>query len=251
MNDKQQNIYSALNFHNCEQNKKLPQKQMQIADSNQNPRFDKNGEEIIWRLKHKSSVGYFITILHLVFFSYILGWWFPIDIIENLINRDLETITMALALLVLLFIALMPIHRLFRLLNQKTIYLTKNHFIIERYLGKTKKLSLAEPLYICIDLPFWTGAMIFGGSSEVKFYKMRLNDKFPFGNIASFIESCGGTNIDEIYPYLLPMIEKRLLDADKNDFLIYKIDLQVEHCHIYPKVDWDKIDKLRDKQNDK
>lgn len=30
MNDKQQNIYSALNFHNCEQNKKLPQKQKEF-----------------------------------------------------------------------------------------------------------------------------------------------------------------------------------------------------------------------------
>ena len=204
-------------------------------------------EDIIWQLKRKSNVGYFITILHLVFFSYILGWWFPIGIIENLINRDLETITMALALLVLLFIAPMPIHRLFRLLNQKNIYMTKNNLIFEKYVGKTKKLSLAEPLYIYIDLPFWTGAMIFGGSSEVKFYKMRLNDRFPFGNVVSFIEVWGGTNIDEIYPYLLPMIEKCLLNADKNDFLIYKIDLQQDE--LYPKINWDKIDKLREANN--
>ena len=203
-------------------------------------------DEILWRLKHKSSVGYFITILHLVFFSYLLGWWFPVGIIENFNGNNLGFVVM---ILVLLCIGLAPIYRLFRLLNQKDIYLTKNHFVIKKHLGKTKKISLAEPLYICIDLPFWVGAMVFGGSSEVKFYKMRLNDKFPFGNIASFIEDWVGTNIDKIYPYLLPMIEKRLLDADKNDFLIYKIVLQVEHYHIYPKVDWDKIDKIREANN--
>ena len=231
----------------------MSQQQVQLKNSNQttsqnSKRYDTNGDEIIWRLKRKSNIGYFITLLHLIFFSYVLGWWFPVEIIENLINRDLETITMALAFLVLLFIALMPMYRLFRLLNRKKIYITKNNLVFEKYLGKTKKISLAEPLYIYIDLPFFAGAMIFGGSSEVKFYKMGLNDRFPFGNVVSFIQDWGGSNIDELYSFLLPMIEKSLLNADKNDFLIYKISLQHEHF-IYPKIDWDKIEKMRNKQN--
>lgn len=64
MGNQQQNIYSALNIYSCEFDKKLPQKQTQLAYSNQNPkRYDKNGDEILWEGKKKyHPVGLFLFI---------------------------------------------------------------------------------------------------------------------------------------------------------------------------------------------
>ena len=231
MSNQQQNIYSALNFYHCEPNKNLPQKISEkfITDSaNPNPRFDKNGNEIVWGIqkypKYKLILQYLFSYgVHLFII------WFLVWIVYH---YQIDSIFL-IALFV--FIGFYFVIRVICNLNFKSCYLTRKNFILKKYIGTDLILPLGK-FYLTCGIPSTVG-WDFIDSISIHTISKDILPKYYFTNFY--------TNIDEAMDTIKPYIENYCLNIDEDIYLHFRNSSFVnENKENY--IDFAKIDKLRE-----
>ncbi len=250
MNDKQQNIYSALNFHNCEQNKKLPQKQMRLADSNQNlKKYDKNDDEILWQLKRKSNVGFRLVKLWSCFiaFIYITVSLFVI-FLPFVITRDVSNAGLFLWILCTLLIVFgfgsflkLILESIVCHLNTKDMYLTNKNLYIIRHIGSNIEAPLGSFIIYSDFMPY--------NVSFTDIYEVSLiQNRQSFYNVIDFADS----NICDIFPLMKSAIVDYLLNCEIKEFRKFFILYSTHIGNAYQKydIDYKELERLRkEKQN--
>lgn len=231
MSNQQQNIYSALNIYHCESNKNLPQKQVQPANSNQNPRFDKNGDEIIWKIQkcptHKLILRYIFSYgVHLFII------WFLVWVAYH--HQTDSVFVIALFVFIEFYFVTKVIHNL----NFKSCYLTRQNFVLQKYIGADLVLPMGG-FYLTCGIPSTVGWDFIDAVSIYAISKDIL-PKYYFTNFY--------TNIDEAMDIIKPHIENYCIKIDESAYLHFKNSSFVnENKENY--IDFAKIDKLRKVNN--
>lgn len=168
-----------------------------------------NSGDIVWKYR-ANKAGFFITFIHLLF-SATFFCFLLIEGIHKFSNRSDTSLFETLILLFGVIVCISPLYRFIKLLNQKTLYLTKENIVVEKYIGKT----IIAPLGVSYTkdyLSMW-GSFIFGMSSVLTFYRI---DSKHYKKV-SFILSLGCANIEELYSYLLPKLETFLIELQEKN----------------------------------
>ena len=206
-------------------------------------KLDFNGDEIIWEYKCKKiSFGYIFTIIHLVIIS-ILCFIFILKGIDKFISRDNTDFFTTILLIIMALILLYPLYILFKLLNFKKMYITKEYFILIKYFGKKSIVPLGS-FYIYIRYSGY-GFIVNGDTTEGSLHSINPNLNI---SSASFLMTNAKDNIDKLYSHLLPYIEATLLGLNEND---YNQSSFFMRTNIQPQIDWEKLDRLRKEKYDK
>lgn len=112
-------------------------------------RLDSNGDDILWKYRERR-IDFFITLIlslpFVIFFCNLL-----VEGIHKFSDRSDTSLFMTLLLLFGAFLCIYPSYRLIKLFNQKALYLTEEHIIVEKYIGKTIRAPLGVS-YTSIDL---------------------------------------------------------------------------------------------------
>lgn len=206
-------------------------------------KLDFNSDEIVWEYKCKKiSFGYIFTIIHLVIIS-ILCFIFILKGIDKFISRDDTDFFTTILLIIMALILLYPLYILFKLLNFKKMYITKEYFILIKYFGKKSIVPLGS-FYIYIRYSGY-GFIVNGYTTEGSLHSINPNLNI---SSASFLMTNAKDNIDKLYSHLLPYIEATLLGLNENDYNQSSFFMQT---NIQPQIDWEKLDRLRKEKYDK
>ena len=201
-------------------------------------------DKILWTYK-TNCIGFFVSTI-LLFSLSIFCCFVVVKGIEKYLNRNDADLFMTLLLIIATLVCIYPAYILLRLLNQKNIYITKDKLFIEKYLGKTIILSLGT-FYASPQSPIWVWSYAVGMTSMILLYK--IQPKCPLIPESSFIVPFGANNLDEFYNLLLPKIETYLSTLKEKDYIKCKISIDIDDG-MNGKIDFKKIDKLREKNDD-
>ena len=217
-------------------NKNLPQQQVQLTDSNQitsqNPKkYDTNGEEILWEMQkypiYKLILQYLFSYGMHLFIICFLVWIFYSYHIDSIF-------IIALFVFIGFYFAIRMIYNL----NLKSYYLTKQNFILQKYIGTDLVLPMGE-FYLTCGIPStvgWDFIYVIGIHTISK----DILPKYFFTNFY--------TNINEAMSIIKPHIENYCLKIDENIYLHFKHSSLInENKENY--IDFAKIDILRNANN--
>ena len=214
--------------------------------------IDSCNNEIVWEY-HGSKIGFISTILQLIFFNAFIFW-----MVSDVMKRDIHIndTKVLVALLIFAYVCMTSPYRLLRLLNQKTMYVKGDTLYLARYIGTTSSIPL-KFVYITQEKTMAFGVLQKGGSSLIFFDTFGFNKHyllfhyFSFINPRLFILPLGSNNLDKLYEILSPKdIETYLLNTEEENYLFCKRNVIIS-CEdvLYPKIDFDKIDRLREEKN--
>ena len=200
--------------------------------ANQNPkRYDKNGDEMIWEI-HKYPI---YKLIFQYLFSYgvhLLAIWFLVWIIYR---HQIDSIFL---IILFLFMGFYFVIKVFYNLNFKSCYLTKQNFILQKYIGADLVLPLGK-FYLTCGIPSTVGWDFIDAISIYTISK----DILPKYYFTDFY-----TNIDEAMGIIKPYIENYCLKIDEVAYLHFKNSSWVnENRESY--IDFAKIDKIREANN--
>lgn len=220
MSEKQSYTNKTANIVNLESN----------LHTNQNPRFDKNGEEIIWEMQLpniSSNLSFVIlswisriAILALICYFFALG-------IDKYIHsqamewyKEIMTLCLAMIFIYLIWDSVVSI---FTALNLKTIYATNKNFIVQKHFGKNITFSLGS-FYIIYDayISRWnfTDELItiqsFNNDMSFSFFTP-INARGIAGESAIL-------NLKELENILKPKIEQYLITLDELNYQVFLLD---------------------------
>ena len=199
--------------------------------------------EIVWEYKcEKMSFSYIFTLLHLVAISTIC-FIFLFKGIDKFLSKNNTDFFTTILLVIMALMLLYPFYTLFKLLNLKKIYITKEHFVLTRYFGRKSIVPLGS-FFIHIQYSGY-GFIVNGDTTECGLHSINPNLKI---RNTSFLMTNAKDNIDELYSLLLPNIEKTILNLDENDYIQCSFFIQT---NIQPQIDWEKLNILRKEKYDK
>ncbi|MGX3044326.1 hypothetical protein [Helicobacter sp. T3_23-1056] len=245
MGNQQQNIYSALNIYSCEFDKKLPQKQTQLAYSNQNPkRYDKNGDEILWQLKRKNNVGFRLVKLWSCFIAFIciavslFVIFLPFIMTRDVSNAGLFVWVLSTLLIIVGFGSFLKLilESIVCHLNTKDMYLTNKKLYIIRHIGS----NIEAPLGSFI---IYSDFIVYNVSFSDIYDVSLIQNRQSIYNIIDFADS----NICDIFPLLKPAIVDYLLNCEIKEFRKFFILYSAHIGNAYEKydIDYKELERLR------
>ena len=223
-----------------------------MAQDTESKKLDSNGDEIIWELKHKKSIGFFYSwFARCVFFFG--GIYYIIIGTQKYLSRDDNGLLISVILLVLaiLWFFASPL-LIYKTLNVRKILIKNNNLILQKYIGKNINLPLGT-FFIDIRNPTWVAALLVCDNVEIvdfhgkNFYTLQL--------LENNIE-----NLNQLYIILNPYINDFLCSLDKDNYhKAYNILLPITqnfHSNLYieknKQFSLDKIENLRkEKENGK
>ena len=208
------------------------------SHTNQNPRFDKNGDEIIWQLKRKSHVGFRLIKLWSCFiaFIYIAVSLFVI-FLPFVITRDVSNAGLFLWILCTLLIIVgfgsflkLILESIVCHLNTKDMYLTNKKIYIIRHIGSNIEAPLGSFIIYSDFMPY------------------NVQNRQSFYYVIDFADS----NICDIFPLMKPAIVDYLLKCEIKEFRKFFILYSAHIGNAYQKynIDYKELERLREeKQN--
>lgn len=215
-------------------------------------KLDSNGDEIVWELKHKKTLGFFWSwIARVGYFT--IGAVFIVVGLEKYFSKENNGLLISVILLVLIILWFFTSPLLiYKTLNARKIFIKNNNLILQKYIGKDIDLPLGT-FFIDIRNPTWVATLLVCDNVEiVDFHGKNI---YTLQLIENNIE-----NLNQLYVILNPYINDFLSFLDKDSYhKTYNILLPITqnfHSNLYKEknrqFDFDKIDKLRkEKENAK
>lgn len=134
-------------------------------------KLDSNGDEIVWELKHKKTLGFFWSwIARVGYFT--IGAVFIVVGLEKYFSKENNGLLISVILLVLIILWFFTSPLLiYKTLNARKIFIKNNNLILQKYIGKDIDLPLGT-FFIDIRNPTWVATLLVCDNVEIQLHNL-------------------------------------------------------------------------------